>query len=60
MSPVIIARASFDMINYSYWWPAVLGTFKRRTIGMTGVENHFIITVVVVLLSAILFILTAR
>ena len=60
MSPGIIARASFDMINFSYWWSDVVGTLKSKPIGMTGLDTHFIITVVVVLLSAILFILTVR
>ena len=34
----------------------MIGTFERKPISMTGVDNHFIITVMVVLLSIILFI----
>ena len=37
-----------------------MGTFERKPISMTGVDNHFIITVVVVLLSAVLFIVAIR
>jgi hypothetical protein len=47
MSPGIIARASFDMINFSYWWSDVVGTLKSKPIGMKGVDTRFIITVVV-------------
>jgi len=58
--PGIIAHVTFDIINYSYWWSDVAGTFKRKPISMTGVDNHFIITVMVVLLSTILFIVAIR
>ena len=58
--PGIIAHASFDIINFSYWWSDVIGTFERKPISMTGVDNHFIITVMVVLLSTILFIVAIR
>ncbi len=54
--PGIIAHVSFDIINFSYWWSDVIGTFERKPISMTGVDNHFIITLTVVLLSIILFI----
>jgi membrane protease YdiL (CAAX protease family) len=58
--PGIIAHVSFDIINFSYWWSDVMGTFERKPIGMTGVDNHFIITVMVVLLSTMLFIVSIR
>jgi membrane protease YdiL (CAAX protease family) len=58
--PGIIAHVSFDIILSSYWWSDVIGTFERKPISMTGVDNHFIITVVVVLLSTILFIVAIR
>lgn len=58
--PGIIAHVSIDIINFSYWWSDVMGTFERKPISMTGVDNHFIITVVVVLLSTILFIVAIR
>jgi membrane protease YdiL (CAAX protease family) len=58
--PGIIAHVSFDIINFSYWWSDVLGTFDRKPISITGVDNHFIITVVVVLLSTLLFIIAIR
>lgn len=58
--PGIIAHVSFDIINFSYWWSDVLGTFERKPISMTGIDNHFIITVVIVLMLTILFIVSIR
>jgi len=58
--PGIVAHVSFDIINVSYWWSDVLGTFERKPIGMTGVDSHFIITVIVFLLSMVLFVVAIR
>jgi len=58
--PGIIAHASFDIINFSYWWSDVIGTFERKPIGTTGVDTHFILVVTVVLLSSLLFIVAIR
>jgi len=58
--PGIICHVSFDIINVSYWWSDVIGTFERKPISMTGIDNHFIITVMVFLLSTILFIVAIR
>ena len=58
--PGIIAHVTLDIINFSYWWSDVIGTFERKPISMTGVDNHFIITVMVVLLSTVLFIVAIR
>lgn len=58
--PGIIAHVTFDIINVSYWWSDVIGTFDHKPIGMTGIDNHFIITVVVFLLSTVLFMVAIR
>jgi membrane protease YdiL (CAAX protease family) len=58
--PGIIAHVSLDIPNFSYWWSDVAGTFERKPISMTGVDNHFIITVMVVLLSTVIFIVAIR
>jgi len=58
--PGIIAHVSLDIINFSYWWSDVIGTFEHKPISMTGVDTHFIITVVVVLFSTLLFIVAIR
>ena len=58
--PGIIAHVTFDILNVSYWWSDVMGTFERKPISMTGVDNHFIITLMVVLLSIVIFIVAIR
>jgi membrane protease YdiL (CAAX protease family) len=58
--PGIIAHVSFDIINFSYWWSDVIGTYERKPISMTGVDSHFIIALTVVLLSSLLFIVAIR
>ena len=58
--PGIIAHVTFDIINFSYWWSDVIGTFERKPIGMTGIDNHFIITVMVISLAIILFLVSIR
>jgi membrane protease YdiL (CAAX protease family) len=58
--PGIIAHVCFDIILSSYWWSDVIGTFERKPISMTGADNHFIIILMVVLLSTALFIVAIR
>ena len=58
--PGIIAHVSFDIVNFSYWWSDVLGTFDRRPIGVTGIDSHFIITLLVVLFCITLLVLSLR
>jgi len=58
--PGIIAHASFDIINFSYWWSDVVGTFERKPVRIAGIDSHFIITVAVVLISILLFIVAIR
>lgn len=58
--PGIIAHVSFDIINVSYWWSDVIGTFEHKPISTTGVDLHFIISATIVLLSTILFIVAIR
>lgn len=58
--PGIIAHVCFDIILSSYWWSDVIGTFEHKPISMTGIDNHFIIIIAVVLLSTLLFIIAIR
>ena len=58
--PGIIAHVSFDIVNFSYWWSDVLGTFDRRPIGVTGVDSHFIMTLIVVMFCITLLIISLR
>ena len=54
----IIAHVTFDIINFSYWWSDVIGTFEHKPIGLTGVDSHFIFTSIVLFLSIVLFIVS--
>ena len=56
----IIAHFSFDIINFSYWWSDVAGSFEHQPISITGIDNHFVITVIVLVLSTALFVLSIR
>ncbi len=58
--PGIIAHVSFDIINFSYWWSDVLGTFERKPIEITGIDNHFVLALTIVLLSFVLFFFTTQ
>lgn len=58
--PGIIAHVTFDIINFSYWWSDVIGTFDRKPVSITGVDNHFVITAMVVLLSFMGFVVAIR
>lgn len=58
--PGIIAHVSFDIINFSYWWSDVVGTFDHKPISVTGIDNHFIFSVAVVLAAVILYTVTIR
>ncbi len=58
--PGIIAHVTFDIINFSYWWSDVVGTFDRKPVGMTGVDNHFVFAAMVVSLSILVFIVAIR
>ena len=56
----IIAHVAFDIVNFCYWWSDVAGSFERKPISMTGVDNHFILTLSAVLLSFLSFVLVIR
>lgn len=58
--PGILAHISFDIINVSYWWSDILGTFEHKPIGITGIDIHFIVALIVVLLSMGWFIVAIR
>lgn len=38
----------------------VVGTFERKPVNMTGVDNHFIIAAIVLLFSMVLFVVAIR
>jgi membrane protease YdiL (CAAX protease family) len=40
--PGIIAHATFDVFNFSYWWSDVAGNYHHPTIFRSGIDWHFI------------------
>ena len=53
--PGIIAHSIFDIFNFSYWWSDVLGEFTRKPISITGIDSHFILTILMFMFSLIAF-----
>ena len=47
----IIAHVLVDTINFSYWWSDVAGKFHWKTISVTGVDTHFMLWVIFLILS---------
>jgi len=58
--PSIIAHTVMDICNFSYWWSNLAGNFDKKTIGVTGVDAHFIIWVLVFASSGILFVMSTN
>lgn len=56
--PGILAHIGFDIVNFSYWWSDVAGTFSLKPIGVTGMDNHFYIAILIVCLAVIGFTLS--
>ncbi|MFH6604359.1 CPBP family intramembrane glutamic endopeptidase [Maribacter algicola] len=58
--PSIIGHVALDIVNFSYWWSDVLGTFERKPISLTGVDAHFIWSIIALVLSTGLFVLSVK
>jgi len=58
--PGIIAHFIMDVFNFSFWWTDLGGQFNKKTISDTGIDNHFIIWLAVLVLSVISFIMALR
>jgi len=54
--PGIIAHTVLDIFNFSYWWSDVAGKFEYQPIGITGVDLHFVVWLLVFIGSLALFI----
>jgi membrane protease YdiL (CAAX protease family) len=54
--PPIIAHTVADIISFAYWKTDVIGTFDYRPITETGVDAHFILWVLIFVISLALFI----
>ena len=53
--PGMIAHAAMDIINFSYWWSDIAGSFRRQPVGKTGIDPHFLVWLLVLLASSALF-----
>jgi membrane protease YdiL (CAAX protease family) len=58
--PGIIAHFIMDICNFAFWWSDLGGQFDRQAISTTGVDSHFIIWLLVLIISIAAFILTLK
>jgi len=58
--PGIIAHFIMDVLNFSFWWTDLGGQFSKKTIDVTGIDNHFIFWLIVLVLSLISFVFAMR
>ena len=58
--PGIIAHFIMDVFNFSFWWTDLGGQFNKKTLAHTGIDNHFIFWLIVLVLSVISFIIILR
>lgn len=58
--PGIVSHASADVVNFSYWWTDIAGSFDKRPVGETGIDTHFILFLAIFLASLALFVFAAR
>ena len=54
--PGIVAHIVMDICNFSFWWTKLGSQFDKKTIGETGIDNHFVLWSVIFTLSLISFI----
>jgi membrane protease YdiL (CAAX protease family) len=58
--PSILGHAVMDILNFSYWWTDIAGSFEMQTLAKTGVDLHFIGWSLVLGASIALFLLAVR
>ena len=58
--PGIIAHFIMDICNFSFWWSDLGGQFDRQTIGVTGIDTHFLIWSGVLILGILVFVMIMR
>ncbi len=58
--PGIVSHASTDVVNFSYWWTDIAGSFEKRPVSETGIDTHFILSLTIFLALLALFAFSAR
>ncbi len=58
--PAIISHTVTDIFSFSFWWTDVAGSFDKRPISETGIDGHFVVWILVLLISILLFFWTVR
>ena len=53
--PCIIAHTLFDIVNFSYWWSHLAGSFRMATIFVSGIDVHFAVALMVFTLALFAF-----
>ena len=54
--PGIIAHTVLDIVNFSYWWTDVAGRFEYQPIAITGIDTHFLVWSVLIIVSGVMFV----
>lgn len=54
--PGIIAHTALDIVNFSYWWTDIAGGFKYQPIAITGMDLHFLVWSMILILSSVLLV----
>jgi membrane protease YdiL (CAAX protease family) len=58
--PSMIGHTVMDIFNFSYWWSDVAGKFEHLPIMETGIDTHFIVWTLILVLSMSMFYWTAQ
>jgi len=56
----IVVHTLFDIVNFSYWWSDLAGTFLYKPVSITGIDLHFIATLIIFLGAALIFLAASR
>jgi len=56
--PGIIGHTVADIINFSYWWSDIGGRYNKAPISLTGIDLHFIVWLLILFFSILIFYLS--
>ena len=54
LSPGIVGHLVMDVGLFAYWWTGIAGDFSQRPIGETGVDQPFVITICIFVISLLI------